>query len=60
MRSGEIYLDYAATAPLDGRVVAAMHECMTSEFGNPSSLHSAGRRARALVEAARASVAARV
>jgi cysteine desulfurase len=59
MNSGEIYLDYAATAPVDPRVAAAMHECMT-EFGNPSSQHAAGRRARALVEAARASVAARV
>lgn len=60
MNSREIYLDYAATAPLDPRVAAAMKECMEREFGNPSSLHAAGRRARALVEAARASVAARV
>jgi cysteine desulfurase len=60
MSSREIYLDYAATAPLDPRVAEAMHECMTREFGNPSSLHAAGRRARALVNAARASVAARV
>ena len=60
MSSREIYLDYAATAPLDGEVAAAMYECMTREFGNPSSLHGAGRRARALVEAARAAVAARV
>lgn len=60
MGSREIYLDYAATAPLDPAVAAAMHECLTHEFGNPSSLHAAGRRARALVETARASVAARV
>jgi cysteine desulfurase len=60
MSSREIYLDYAATAPLDPRVAEAMQECMTREFGNPSSLHAAGRRARALVESARASVAARV
>jgi cysteine desulfurase len=60
MSSREIYLDYAATAPLDGQVAAAMHECLTCEFGNASSLHAAGRRARALVEAARESVAARV
>src|SRR5688500_5291105 len=60
MSSHEIHLDYAATAPLDSQVAAAMHECMTREFGNPSSLHAAGRRARALVDAARASVAARV
>jgi cysteine desulfurase len=56
----EIYLDYSATAPLDPAVSAAMHDCMLREFGNPSSQHAAGRRARALVEAARAAVAARV
>jgi len=60
MNSGEIYLDYAATAPLDPRVAAAMSECLEREFGNPSSLHAAGRRAKALVDAARARVAARV
>jgi len=60
MSSREIYLDYAATAPLDPQVAAAMYECMTSEHGNPSSSHAAGRRARALVEAARAAVGARV
>jgi cysteine desulfurase len=60
MSSREVYLDYAATAPLDPAVVAAMHETMVREHGNPSSLHAPGRRARALVEAARESVAARV
>ena len=60
MTDGEIYLDYAATSPLDPQVAAAMHDCMAREFGNASSLHAAGRRARALVDAARASVAARV
>lgn len=60
MTGREIYLDYAATAPLDPAVAAAMHECMLREFGNPSSAHAAGRRARALVEAARERVAARV
>jgi cysteine desulfurase len=60
MSEREIYLDYAATAPLDAQVAAAMHECMMREHGNPSSSHAAGRRARALVESARAAVAARV
>jgi cysteine desulfurase len=60
MSSGEIYLDYAATAPLDPAVAAAMQECMEREFANPSSQHAAGRRARALVEVARAAVAERV
>ena len=60
MSNRETYLDYAATAPLDPLVAAAMQDCMAREFGNPSSLHAAGRRARALVEGARAAVAARV
>ena len=58
--NAEIYLDYAATAPLDPEVVAVMRECLEREFANPSSQHAAGRRARAVVEAARAQVAARV
>jgi cysteine desulfurase len=60
MNGPEIYLDYAATAPLDPAVTAAMLDCMQREFGNPSSLHAAGRRARRLVEAARAAIGARV
>jgi cysteine desulfurase len=60
MTSREVYLDYAATAPLDPAVAAVMQECLVREFGNPSSLHAAGHRARALVETARAAVAARV
>jgi cysteine desulfurase len=60
MNEPEIYLDYAATSPVDPAVTAAMLECLEHEFGNPSSQHAAGRRARRLVEAARAAVAARV
>jgi cysteine desulfurase len=60
MSDQEIYLDYAATSPVDPAVTAAMLECLQHEFGNPSSQHAAGRRARLLVEAARAAVAARV
>jgi cysteine desulfurase len=60
MSDAEIYLDYAATAPVDPAVRAVMSECLQREFGNPSSLHSAGRRARRLVESAREAVGARV
>jgi cysteine desulfurase len=60
MSAKEIYLDYAATAPVDPAVSAAMADCLAREFGNPSSLHAAGRRARQLVEAARAAVGAHV
>jgi len=60
VRGREIYLDYAATAPLDPAVAAAMTDCMTREFANPSSVHEPGRRARRLVENAREQVGARV
>jgi cysteine desulfurase len=55
-----VYLDYAATTPVDPRVAAAMARCMTleGEFGNPASTsHSFGNAAGALVETARAQVA---
>jgi len=56
-----IYLDYAATTPLDPGVAAAMAECFTADgtFGNPSSSsHAFGREAAARVERARESIAA--
>jgi cysteine desulfurase len=55
-----VYLDYAATTPVDPRVVKLMRDCLASEsaYGNPSSTgHVFGRRARELVEMARAQVA---
>jgi cysteine desulfurase len=54
-----IYLDYAATTPVDPRVAQCMVECLlpSGEHGNPSSGHDFGRRARALVEKARVQVA---
>lgn len=55
-----IYLDYAATTPVDPRVAKCMIECLlpAGEHGNPSSVgHEFGRRARALVEKARVQVA---
>jgi cysteine desulfurase len=58
--AGPVYLDYAATTPVDARVAACMAECLCADtvFGNPASTHSYGRAARARVEAARAQVAA--
>jgi len=60
MSGAPIYLDYAATTPVDARVAAAMNECLTEEgvYGNPSSQHPYGRRAHERVEQARAQVAA--
>ncbi|HMN43204.1 MAG TPA: aminotransferase class V-fold PLP-dependent enzyme [Povalibacter sp.] len=53
-----IYLDNAATTPVDPRVVDGMIDCLRNVQGNPSSMsHDFGRRARALVERARAQVA---
>lgn len=55
-----VYFDYAATTPVDERVAAVMQECLTSsgDFGNASSLHHYGRRARERVEQARSELAA--
>jgi cysteine desulfurase len=57
---GPLYLDYAATTPVDPRVAARMAAALTAAgvFGNPASLHAFGRAARALVEQARVQVAA--
>ncbi len=55
-----IYLDNAATTPMDPRVIEAMLECCgpDGDFANPSAVaHAPGRRARARVEQARAEVA---
>lgn len=53
-----IYLDHAATTPLDPRVLEAMLPWLTDHYGNPSSLYAAGRQARKAVEDARDEVAA--
>lgn len=56
----EVYLDYAATTPLDEAVLAAMLPYLHGGFGNASSLHRAGQRARRVVETAREQVAAAI
>lgn len=48
-----IYLDHAATTPLDPRVLEAMHPYWSEQFGNPSSLHRYGQAAAAALEDAR-------
>ncbi len=52
-----IYLDNAATTPLEPEVVRVMHAAMREYFGNPSSIHAEGRQARAAIEDARKRVA---
>jgi len=53
-----IYLDNAATTPLDPAVLEAMMPYMTTHFGNPSSIYSYGRETRLAIENARKKVAA--
>jgi cysteine desulfurase len=55
-----VYLDHNATTPLDARVLDAMLPYLREGFGNPSSQHWFGQRARAAVEDARARVASLV
>jgi cysteine desulfurase len=52
-----IYLDNAATTPVCKEVLATMMPFLTEEFGNPSSIHKEGVRARQAVDEARNSVA---
>jgi len=52
-----VYLDNAATTPLDPVVMKEMYKVMETTFGNPSSIHAHGREARTLVEKARKTVA---
>ena len=53
-----IYLDYAATTPVDPRVLNTMLPYFNETFGNPSSIHRYGQQAEAAVESARETVAA--
>ena len=53
-----IYLDYAATTPVDQRVLEAMLPYFSETFGNPSSVHRYGQQAEAAVDTARETVAA--
>ena len=52
-----VYLDHAATTPLRPEVLDAMLPYLTEHFGNPSSIHGAGRRARLGLDEARETVA---
>ena len=52
-----VYLDNAATTPLDKEVFEAMAPFMLEHFGNPSSIHWHGRQVRSAIEGARRTVA---
>ena len=53
-----VYLDYAATTPLDPEVLSAMKPYLTEHYGNASSVHQLGREARVAMEESRDRVAA--
>ena len=53
----KIYLDYAATTPVDKKVLDEMMPYFIEKFGNPSSVHNLGREALEAVEKAREQVA---
>lgn len=55
-----IYLDYCATTPVHADVRASMLAALDADFGNPSSMHWAGRKAAELVSSSRGDVAAAI
>jgi cysteine desulfurase len=57
MSSTKIYLDYAATTPVDPRVVQAMLPFFNETFGNPSSVHNYGQKAENARDSAREQIA---
>ncbi|HEY5556917.1 cysteine desulfurase NifS [Acetobacterium sp.] len=52
-----IYLDHAATTPIDPVVLEAMLPSLTGNYGNPSSIYAEGRAAKKSIEAARLQIA---
>ena len=56
--SAPVYLDHAATTPLDPAALEVMQSCFLQEYGNPSSVHRWGQRAEAILEQAREQLAA--
>ena len=53
----QVYLDNAATTPINKEVITTITEVMMDVYGNPSSSHQFGRKAKAVVEEARKSIA---
>ena len=52
-----VYLDNAATTQIDEEVIEVIHSSMKENFGNPSSIHQFGRKAKSAVETARKKIA---
>ncbi|VVB84985.1 Cysteine desulfurase IscS 2 [uncultured archaeon] len=53
----QVYMDNGSASPVDARVIEAMMPYFNMDVGNPSSLHSAGRKAKRELESAREAVA---
>lgn len=60
MEHRKVFLDNAATTPMDSLVIEEMHYYMKEDFGNPSSTHSFGRKTRASIDLARKRVASHI
>ncbi len=56
-RRSHIYMDHSATTPVRPEVVEAMHPYFAESYGNPSSIHTVGRKAHAAMDAARRTIA---
>ncbi len=52
-----VYFDHNATTPVDPAVAARMTQVLTDDFGNPSSIHHFGQKAKAVLDEARSAVA---
>ncbi|MHA1742773.1 MAG: aminotransferase class V-fold PLP-dependent enzyme, partial [Candidatus Heimdallarchaeota archaeon] len=53
----KVYMDYAATTPVDPRVLKAMMPYFSKKYGNTTSLHWLGREAKKALEESRAVIA---
>lgn len=53
----KIYLDFAATTPIHPEVAEYMYEILKDDFGNPSSIHHYGRKAKMIIEKSRKTIA---
>lgn len=53
----KVYLDNASTTAMRPEVIQVMLDCMTQDYGNPSSTHSLGRHAKSILELSRKSIA---
>lgn len=57
MKNKEVYLDYAATTPVDSKILKAMRPYFTDKFANPSALYKIGVEAKTAIEDSRSKIA---